>query len=151
MWLLIISYKRQTWDGFFDFWEENMTMDVLWCTLVPLLSPETEWWGYTYEWNITAQKYGWMDAVWIFYLFWQSSTRGSWSSTLRSTSFTDSSNHSITPVSFQRLQVLPTYRAVNSARAGGCLETKGQMSFWNSAINYQSYNYIKIIFYGSNC
>lgn len=62
------------------------------------------------------------------YLFWQSSTKGSSASTRRSTSFTDSSNHSITAASLHRLQVLPTYSAVSSARAGGCLETEGRLS-----------------------
>lgn len=63
------------------------------------------------------------------HLFWQSSTRGSEASTRRSTSLTDSSSHSITAVSFHRLQVLLTYSTVSSARAGGCLETEYRESF----------------------
>lgn len=55
-------------------------------------------------------------------LFWQSSTTGSLASTRRSTSFTISSSQSITAASLHRVQVLPTYRPVSSARAGSCLK-----------------------------
>lgn len=73
------------------------------------------------------QKYWQLGRSLMSYLLWLSSTRGSVASTRRNTSFTDSSNHSITAASFHRLQVLATYSAVSSARAGGCLETEVRM------------------------
>lgn len=40
--LVYISHERQTWNGLFDFWQKNMTVDVPRCTLIPLLPPGTQ-------------------------------------------------------------------------------------------------------------
>lgn len=128
MWLLVVAHQRQTWGCFFDLWEEDVTMDVPWCTLVPLLPPGAEKCSAS-TWVLMHTKVdlqSWSSSL-RSYLFWQSSTSGSLASTRRSTSFTDSSSHSITAASLHRLQVLPTYSAVSSASAGGCLETWGEV------------------------
>ena len=78
LWLLIVSYQRQTWCGFFDLREEDVTMDVPWCTLVPLLSPKTEWWSYANIWSIIAQNCGSRAAHWDLTCFGSPPPGGLW-------------------------------------------------------------------------